>query len=312
VIGVVLSLFSALAFSLSDVAVRRGVVKTPPSHGAFITVLMGVPLFAIACIVTGQILHAGDLPLGSYGLLGAAGVIHYVVGRFCNYAAIGAIGAARAGPIQALNLPYSVIVAFIFLDEDLTLGMAAGIALILVGPLIMIERQAGVREAVTMPAGGEPVAPVKGQEFQLRQVEGYFFATLAAVGYGTSPVLIRAALEGESGVSLLGGLMSYVAASIFLVATLAIPARRSMLSAFDAPTLRAFAPSGSFVFMAQMLRFVALSVASVAVVSTLLRFSNVFTLVVSWLVNRRLEMITPRTVLGVVFSLVGAVVLIAA
>jgi drug/metabolite transporter (DMT)-like permease len=310
--GIIVSLISALMFALSDVAVRRGVIKVPVSHGTFVTVLMGVPLFLIATFVTGQILHIHDLTLKSYLLLGAAGIVHYVVGRFCNYAAIGAIGAARSGPIQALNLPYSVLIAYIFLDETITLGMAIGIVMILFGPLIMIERRAPVREAVSVPAGGEPVAPVRTEEFQMRQVEGYLFAILAAVSYGTSPVLIRSALEGQSGVSLLGGLASYIAAAALLVLMLLIPSRRSVLSSLNLTTMRMFFFAGFFVFLAQMFRFVALSLASVAVVATLLRFSNVFTLVVSWLVNRRLEMITPRTVLGVVFSVVGAAVMIAA
>lgn len=310
--GIVVSLISALMFALSDVAVRRGVMKVPVSYGAFVTVLMGVPLFFIVTVATGQILKVNELPLSSYGLLGAAGIVHYVIGRFCNYAAIGAIGAARSGPIQALNLPYSVFVAYIFLDEGISLGMAIGIAMILCGPLIMIERRAPVKEAVTVPVGVGPVAPVRTEEFQLRQVEGYIFAVLAAASYGSSPVLIRSALEGQSGVSLLGGLASYIAAAGLLILMLAIPSRRSVLQSLNVTTMRMFFFAGFFVFLAQMFRFIALSLSSVAVVATLLRFSNVFTLVVSWLVNRRLEMITPRTVMGVVFSVAGAAVMIAA
>jgi uncharacterized membrane protein len=74
--------------------------------------------------------------------------------------------------------------------------------------------------------------------------------------------------------------------------------------------MRAFFAAGFFVFLAQMLNFIALTLASVAVVATLLRFSNVFTLMISWVYNRRLEMITPRTVLGVSFSVTGAIVMV--
>ena len=97
-----------------------------------------------------------------------------------------------------------------------------------------------------------------------------------------------------------------------LIALLVIPSRRSVLSSVNLTTMRMFFAAGFFVFLAQMLRFIALSLASVAVVATLLRFSNMFTLIISWVVNRRLELITPRTVLGVVVSIVGAVVIIAA
>ncbi len=310
-LGALVAVVSALAFSLSDVAVRRGVARAPASHVAFVTVLMGVPLFAFTALITGQLLRVGDLPLDSYGLLGAAGIVHYVAGRFFNDAALSALGAARSSPVQSLSLPYSVLVALIFLDEGLTAGMIAGIGLILAGPLLMIERQA----PVSVPAGASIVeaaaAPPEHVEgFELRQAEGYFFATLAGLSYGSSPVLIRAALEGESGLSILGGLVSYVAGAGLLIVSLGLPARRGLIASLQPSSLRVFFAAGFFVFLAQVLRFVALSLASVAVVTTLLRFGSLFTLALSWLMNRRLEYITPRTVLGILISVAGAVLLV--
>ena len=115
-------------FSLSDVAVRRGVARAPVSHAAFVTVLIGVPLFALASLLTGQLFNVADLPGRSLLLLAGAGLVHYIAGRYFNYAAISAIGAARSSPVQALSLPYSVLIALVFLDESVTLGMAGGIA----------------------------------------------------------------------------------------------------------------------------------------------------------------------------------------
>ena len=153
-LGALVSLGSALSFSLSSVAVRRGVLKAPVSHGTFVTVLMGVPLFLLACIVSGQILHAGALSTREYGLLACAGVIHYVVGRYFNYAGVEAIGATRSGPINALNLPYSATLAWLFLGEDMTLGVIVGIVLALLGPLLMFERRAPAPQPVAVTAAG--------------------------------------------------------------------------------------------------------------------------------------------------------------
>jgi drug/metabolite transporter (DMT)-like permease len=306
-LGVLIALLSAFSFSLSDVTVRRGVTRAPVAYGAIVTVLMGVPLFLVACTVTGQIFEVGELSALSYVLLGSAGVIHYVVGRYFNYAAIQAIGAARTGPIHTLGLPYSVVIAFLFLDEGITSGMVAGIVLIMVGPVIMVER----RQKAVVATVTDPIAPAaEPPGFQLRQTEGYVFAIIAAMSYGTSPVLIRSALEGESGVSLLGGLVSYIAASVLLLVSLLLPARRHLAKALEPASIRVFAAPGFFVFMAQLFRFVALSLASVAVVATLLRFTTIFTLVMSWIINRDLEKITSRVVIGVTISLVGAVLLV--
>ena len=140
-LGGLIAIVAALSFSLSDVSIRRGVARLPVTYGAIVTVLLGVPLFLIATAVTGQLFSIDDLPLKSYFFLGAAGVIHYVVGRYFNYAAIEAIGAARTQPIHALGLPYSVIIAYLFLDEGITAGMVGGIALIMIAPAIMVERR---------------------------------------------------------------------------------------------------------------------------------------------------------------------------
>jgi drug/metabolite transporter (DMT)-like permease len=314
VLGVAVALFAALSFSLSDVFVRRGVARIPVAYGAFVTVLMGVPLFAVVALVTGQLFRLGDLSASGYGLLALAGVIHYVVGRHFNYSAINAIGAARASPVQSLTLPYSVLVAYFVLGEGVTTGMAVGMGLILVGPAIIVERRpVRARVLVAEAALESPAASEPGEgtpHFELRQVEGYLFAFVAAISYGSSPVLIRAALEGASGLSVFGGLVSYLAAAGFLIATLLIPSRRHVLQALQPATVRAFTGAGIAVTTAQVLRYVALSLAPVAVVTTLMRFAGVFTLLLSWWFNRQLEHITWRLGAGVVMSVAGAVLLV--
>jgi uncharacterized membrane protein len=74
-------------------------------------------------------------------------------------------------------------------------------------------------------------------------------------------------------------------------------------------TVRLFLSAGTFVFLAQMFRFMALAVAPVAVVTPLMRTGAVFTLIFSWTLNRHLEVINMRVVAGILLSVTGAVVL---
>jgi drug/metabolite transporter (DMT)-like permease len=314
-LGAAVAILSALSFSLSDVFTRRGVAVSRPAYGAFVTVLMGVPMFAIAALITGQLLDYAELSGKGYVLIAAAGLVHYVIGRYFNYAAVQAIGAPRSSTIQALALPYSVVVALVLLDEGITTGMAAGMGLILVGPAIMVERRrprtpiVAAESALEPPLDGEPLPPAP-QQPELRQLEGYAFAVIASMSYGSSPVLIRAALEDTDGLAVFGGFISYVAAAAFLLVSLLLPARRHMVHALTPTVFRAFFGAGFFVFLAQVLRFTALGLASVAVVATLLRFAGIFTLLLSWLVNRHLERITWRLVAGVLMSVTGAVLMV--
>ncbi len=308
-LGVALALLSTLSFSINGIMSRRGLAVASASAGAFVTVLMGVPLFFVAAVVTGQLFNAGDVPGSGYLYLSLAGIIHFGAGRYCNYRAIAAIGVTRVGPIQTITIPYAILIAFLFLDEGINVTMGLAIGLILIGPAVQVERRrAPAKQEQAAPRGASDTAPA----FELRQAEGYFYALLSVVAYGTSPILIRAALADVSNVSIYGGLIAYVAASAVLVATLVLPSRRGLIGAMRPSTVRLFLGAGIFVFLAQMFRFMALSLVPVAVVTPLQRSGGVFTLVLSWAINRHLEKITWRVVLGLAISMVGAVILVIA
>ena len=96
------------------------------------------------------------------------------------------------------------------------------------------------------------------------------------------------------------------------MATLALPAQRHLISTINLRYMRLFGGAGFSVFMAQLLRFFALSIADVSIVNPLMRMIGVFTLILSYLVNRRLERITPGVVLGVLVSFAGSALLVVA
>lgn len=304
-IGVFFALLATFSFSMNAILVRRGVAQASAGAGAFVTVMMGVPLFLVAALATGQIVALADIPFSGYVFLSLAGVVHFVIGRYFNYRSVAAIGAARSGPIQTLTIPYSIFIAWAFLGEGVSIGMAIGIGLIIIGPAIMIERQSS--QPKTNPTGS---ASDSGPQFQFKQVDGYISAFLASIFYGTSPILIRAALQDQSGFSVAGGLVSYTAAAALLVVSLSIPSRRGLIQAMHPKTARLFLGAGLFVFLAQMFRFIALSLAPVAVVTPLQRAGIIFTLILSWILNRRLEYINWKVVLGILISVSGSVTLI--
>jgi len=311
-LGVALAIISSFAFSLNSVMSRRGLAVATASAGAFITVLMGVPLFFAAALATGQLFNAGDLSINGYVLLSAGGILHFGVGRYFNYRAAAAIGATRAQTVQALVVPYAILIAWLFLDEEVTGVMGFGILLILIGPSIMIhkgaKKPAPAPVSVSATSTGDQMAPEK-PAFQLRQVEGYLSAIATIGAYGTSPILIRAGLRSTEDLAIFGGFVAYVAASALLLLTLLIPARRGLISAMNPATVRLFLGAGFFVFLAQMFRFMALAIADVAVVTPLMRTGAIFTLILSWMINRHLEVINLRLVVGLLLSVVGAVTL---
>lgn len=326
--GALLALGSAFSFSVNSILVRRGFADAgaTAAQGAFITVLLGVPFGLAAVLITGQIFNFDLISLNGYLLLSAAGVVHFGVGRYCNYRGIAAIGASRAVTVQAVAVPYSILMAVVLLGERPTLLMYLAIALILVGPFLMIERRpkrpAPAAAAPPSPrpspaerergeAPGAPPAEDESSRVEIRQLEGYVFSLLAALAYGTSPILIRAAVQDGVGTAAIGTFVAYVAASAVLTAGLVLPAQRELVHAINFRYMRLFGGAGFSVFLAQLLRFFALSLASVSIVNPLMRTVGVFTLILSYLVNRRLEKITLGVVLGVLVSFAGAALLVA-
>ena len=323
IFGALLALGSAFSFSVNSILIRRGLADAgaTAAQGAFITVLLGVPFGFVAVVVTGQIFNFDQLPLNSYLLLAGAGIVHFCIGRYCNYRSIAAIGASRTVTIQAVAVPYSIVMAIVLLGERPTIPMYLAIALILASPFLMIDRRkrgaSGPHPRVQghahpLPGGEGTRATSAAPAVEIRMVEGVVFSLLASVGYGTSPILIRAALEDATGVAAIGTFVAYFGASAVLMASLALPAQRHLMGAINFRYMRLFGSAGLSVFMAQLLRFFSLALADVTVVDPLMRTVGVFTLILSYLVNRRLEHITLGVVLGVLVSFVGSALLVVA
>ncbi len=312
IFGALLSLASSFSFSVNAILVRRGIAGAggTASQGAFITVLLGVPFGFIAVVLTGQVLRFGEIAPMGYLLLLAAGVVHFGVGRYCNYRSVEAIGAARSGPIQGVVTPYSILMAVILLDEVVTLTMLFAIALVLLGPAVIIERRPRAPAPAPAQASGPGGASAPRNPLEVRLLEGYTFAILAALAYGTSPILIRAALMDAARTAAIGTFVAYSGAAAVLLVTLVLPKRRALIGAINLRVMRLFGGAGLFVFLAQLLRFFALSLADVSVVNPLQRMANVFTVVLTWMFNRSLETITLRVVIGVLVSFAGSALLV--
>ncbi|MCY4624459.1 MAG: EamA family transporter [Chloroflexi bacterium] len=316
-LGALFAVLSALSFAFSTITARRGVIGSSASFGLYITVILGVPLFAIAALATGQIFDTFDLSPEAMLLLAGAGVLHFLIGRYCNYRCIDAIGSNRSQPLQATNTIYSVVVAVIVLSEEVTPLMGVGIVLLVVGPMIMVERRrqrqpepVAAQTAEQPAAAATPTAgtPRPNAATNPRYVEGYTFGLLSAAAYGTSPIMIRYALE-DTGLGIAGGLIAYIAAAGLLIATLAIPGQLKNMRGFDLKVVPMFSASAVAVFLAQLFRFAALAIAPVSLVTPLTRLGVVFVPTLSFVFNRNLESFSLRVLIGIALSGLGAVLL---
>lgn len=296
-LGALLSLLSAATFGLNTAMLRRGVLSGSVLQAMAITVPIGVPLFALAALLFGALGDLATLSRQAWLWFSVAGVIHFVAGRYGTYRATRALGANLSGPLAQISLVVSVLLALLFLGERLSLPSLIGMALILLGPLVMVRRKAP--KAARPPSGFVPNHP-----------EGLLWGFVGAVGYGASPLFVSWGLSGGGvGESLLGGLVSYGAAAVVVLAVLVFPGQRRHVAAMGRGAAGWFVLAGLFVFVSQMLRYAALALAPVSVVAPIQRLAVVFRLLFSWLLNREHESFGGPVLAGIALSLLGAALL---
>jgi len=304
-IGFFFALLSSSSLGLTVVAIRRGVLKGSPAVATLITVLTGVPLFVLAAVVTGQLFQASAIEAGGYGALAITGVLQMVIGRYSFYRSIQAIGGNQAELFQALQVPLSIAIAVVFLDETLGLQIATGVGLVMAGPMLLVLAKG------TPKAGVAPESTDKGNVSvpQVRMREGLLFGLIAIISFSVGDVLARGVLA-DSGLGLLGGLVIYLTAAVVLVGWVVASGRFSQIRETSASAAtRWFLLAALIGFLAQMSRYVALAFAPVYLVVPLMRTVPLFVLIFSFLLNRRLEVFSLKLVAGVLAAVLGLIIL---
>ena len=308
-LGLVFALLGALSFSLNSVTMRRGISQGPASQGLYVTVFLGAVLFLAGSLVSGQAFNLGLVTGNDMAFMAASGVVHILGGRYCNYRAMGAIGANRAQPIVGMATLASVLIAIVFLGESLDAIQGVGVALVMVGPALVSPRRQSTPRPVAATNEESGGAETQVKEFQPKMVEGYVFGVLAASFWGAGPVLMRAGVE-SNGLGILGGTVSYLAAALVLSLTLLIPGQASGTLTLDKSARKLFFVAGLGSGFANGFRFSALALAPVSVVIPLMRSAVLFTLVLNYVFNRHLETFEPKVLGGIFISMAGAILLV--
>jgi drug/metabolite transporter (DMT)-like permease len=298
VLGAILSLLSAASFALNITAARRGVVTGTPMQGTALTVPIGVACFLPAAIAVAQIAHLGAFSPAAAGWMAGVGLLHFLVGRYCNYRANQAAGVNITAPVIQMQIVVTLGLAVAVLHEPCSILQIAGAVVMLAGALVTQYQRPG-----------SSLASGSGKRFVARYLPGYLFASLASVAYGTSPIMARFALEGAGpGGGIIGGLIAYCAATAVVGLMMIWPPLRREVVAVKRENIRWFAYSGVFVALAQGFFLSAVAVAPIMLVSPLLQFSLLFRLLFSKLFNPEHEIFGWLVVAGVATSIIGSLV----
>lgn len=298
-LGALLALASAATFGFNNASIRRGVLTGSVIQAMLITVPMGVPLFALACLPFGGLEALAAFTMSSWYWMCLAGVVHFLIGRYGNYRSTQALGANLSSPVQQLSVPISIVLAMIYLDETLNPLSFTGFMLVMFGPAITIRKN----------KDNTPKKTKSG--FTPRYGEGFLWGIISAFAYGASPLFIMYGLgkDGDLVDSIAGGLVSYSAATFVILTLVLLTGGFGFMRGLDREAGKWFLISGVLVFFSQLFRYMSLAVAPISVAVSIQRLSPVFRLIFSWILNRDHEFFDFQVLFGIGISLFGAVLL---
>ena len=310
-LGGLFALLAAFTFAVNNATARRGVLHASVSQAMAITVPMGVPLFLSVAWPMGALPLLGSFSPMSILYLSLAGIAHFVWGRYCNYRATKAMGSNLVAPVQQWSLVFTLGAAVLFLGETVTPLRLVGIALVLLGPMLTATGEGSIAGVIRGRKQAAKPAAERANGWRPNLVEGYTFALLSSTGYGASPILISLGLQARGlEMSLAGGLISYIAATVATFLLLALwPGQLRHAVMITPVAARWFTLAGFTVWASQTFRYLALSVAPVSVVTPIQRLSIVFRVHLSRLINPEHEVFGAEIWIGTLVSLLGVLAL---
>ena len=279
--GLILALIASVSFAAGIVMVRKTAGEAGESFSVTaVSIFVGIPYFAIAILISGEWSKLLAISWKALGLLAAAGVIHFIIGRLLGYNAFRLIGANRATPFTMTNRFYTVLFSVLFLNERLTVYIVLGVLLMFAGAALISREKQGVEEKVE-------------KKLSRDEVKGILFALGAALCWGITPVLIKPGVE-EIGSSSAGAFVSYTTAAIVMGFLLLNKPRRTRLMKLPVKkSLLPMALAAVFTASGQLLYYTALGKSPASVVTPLLSIQILFIFLFSFLINRKVELFTP-------------------
>jgi len=320
-LGVLYAALGAFTFALNNVTMRRGVVTGSVLQGMALTVPIGGLSFLIMTIAFGDAGQLVMFPTAALTWLACQGIVHFVIGRYCNYKSNQLMGVNLTAPVVQLQVPFAMLLAVVTLHEEFTVLRAIGSALMLGGSFIT-QGNAGKskkKASAPLPAAG-PIRPILSQEdlaapepkpkstFHPRMFPGYIFGLAAAMCYGSSPLMAREAFLHSPGASTAaGGCLAYTAATLFFSLMLLKPGSWADIKGMKRENVPWFLSSAVLVAVSQAFVYASLAVAPVMVVTPILQLSLVFRLFLSQLINRDHEVMNTAVLIGAFTAVLGSI-----
>jgi drug/metabolite transporter (DMT)-like permease len=302
-LGVLYAALGALTFSLNNVMMRRGVVTGSVLQGMVLTVPIGALSFLVMAVAFGVLGQLVVFPTVALTWLACQGVVHFVMGRYCNYKSNQLMGVNLAAPVVQLQVPFAMMLAVVTLHEKFTVLQAIGSTLMLGGSFTTQSNSGKGNKKKGSAPEPEP-KPI----FEPRVFSGYIFGLAAAMCYGSSPLMARQAFLHAPGASAVaGGCLAYTAATLVFSLVLLNPGSWGDIKGMKPENMPWFLSAAVLVAISQAFVYASLAIAPMMVVTPILQLSLVFRLFLSQWINRDHEVMNTAVFIGAGTAVLGSI-----
>jgi len=285
---IILSLGAAFFYAVGNILIQIGLRYSGVLAAVFINLVWGFLGGLSVYLFTASIEELFSIPV-LYFIL--AGVMGSFIARLLSYMGIERIGTSICSALMQSKPLFSALAAVVILDERLTISMAFGIVLMVMGTATISFEESGGK--------------MQGNWSK----KDLIFPLMAGACFGVSHVFRKMGLMNIASQPILGVTVQNAAAlALFFPFTLVL--REGTKSKLDHKTgWIIFSLSGAANLMAQACLFYALNLGQVVTVSPLVSLEPFFVLFLVGIFLRKVERITFRLVIGTILIVGGAVLL---
>lgn len=134
--GIFLACLTALMFSISNVAIKRGMKDSATDNGVLITFLINFLFLGTAAFIYRFFIETVSITLAGVLYFVLAGILTTFIGRFTLFKSFRRIGATKGTAIKNSAPLFTIVFALIFLNEALSIVSGIGIGFVLFGLFI--------------------------------------------------------------------------------------------------------------------------------------------------------------------------------
>jgi drug/metabolite transporter (DMT)-like permease len=289
------ALYAALAgvgFGVFQAFNRKARAGFNVSWATFILLLVSAILLAIGSILTEDLSLLWQVTARAYINFSLAGIVHFFLGWTLLTISQNRVGAARTGALVGATPLFATIVGFLALEEVLSIPLLVGVFTVVAGVYL-----------VSVSSKNETNAT----RFSWRDS---IFGLGVALCFAISPIFIRGGLD-EMDSPLLGVTIGMTMSAVSFGIVLLV--RREKLNLQEVPRTSLYyqVGAGLFVGASTWIRWIALTMAPVAVVLALGRLNVPVVIILSIiLVGQQEERVTARIGLGAALVVAGSLMLI--